>query len=88
VPDDPVVQARVERVKEEGGDWFGGYMLPAAALQLKQGFGRLIRRKDDRGVVAILDPRLRTRSYGRTILESLPPARSVDSIEEVRGFFS
>ncbi len=87
VPDDPVVQARVERVKEEGGDWFGGYMLPAAALQLKQGFGRLIRRKDDRGVVAILDPRLRTRAYGRTILETLPPARKVDSIEAVRGFF-
>jgi Rad3-related DNA helicase len=87
VPDDPVVQARVERIKAEGGNWFGEYTLPTAALQLKQGFGRLIRRRDDRGVVAILDPRLTTRSYGTVILESLPPAKKVRSIDEVREFF-
>lgn len=87
VPDDPIVQARVERIKEAGGNWFGEYVLPAAALQLKQGFGRLIRRQDDRGVVAVLDPRLTTRSYGRTVLRCLPPAPVVRDIRKVREFF-
>ena len=87
VPDDPVVQARVERIKAAGGNWFGEYTLPAAALQLKQGFGRLIRRRDDRGVVAILDPRLVTRSYGRTVLRCLPPAPVVRDIRRVQAFF-
>ena len=88
VPDDPVVQARVDRIKEQGGNWFGGYTLPAATLQLKQGFGRLIRRRDDRGVVAILDPRLTTRAYGRTVLRALPPARATHDIRQVREFFA
>ena len=87
VPDDPVVQARVERIREAGGNWFGEYTLPAAALQLKQGFGRLIRRRDDRGVVAILDPRLVTRSYGRIVLRCLPPAPVVRDISLVLRFF-
>jgi ATP-dependent DNA helicase DinG len=88
VPDDPVVQARVERIKEAGGNWFGEYTLPAAALQLKQGFGRLIRRRDDRGVVAILDPRLTTRSYGRTVLQTLPPAPIVRDVGRIQRFFA
>jgi ATP-dependent DNA helicase DinG len=87
VPDDPVVQARVERIKADGGNWFGGYTLPAATLQLKQGFGRLIRRRDDRGVVAILDPRLTTRGYGRAIIRALPPAPVTRDIARVCAFF-
>ena len=88
VPDDPVVQARVERTKASGGDWFQGLMLPAATLQLKQGFGRLIRRTTDRGVVAILDPRLRTKYYGRQVIASLPRARVVSSLDAVRRFLA
>ena len=88
VPDDPVVQARVDRIKEQGGNWFGGYTLPSATLQLKQGFGRLIRRRADRGVVAILDPRLTTRHYGRTVVRALPPARVTRDIGLVRDFFA
>jgi ATP-dependent DNA helicase DinG len=72
-PGDPLVEARCERISQHGGDWFREYALPAAVLQLRQGFGRLIRSHADRGVVAILDPRLRARPYGRAFLESLPP---------------
>jgi ATP-dependent DNA helicase DinG len=87
-PDDPVIQARVERMKRESGDWFNDLMLPQATLQLKQGFGRLIRSAEDRGVVAILDSRLVRRGYGRTVVEALPPARRTTRIEDVESFFS
>ena len=70
-PGDPLYEARCERVDANGGDWFREYALPSAVLQLRQGFGRLIRGHGDRGVVAILDPRLRTRAYGRAFLASL-----------------
>jgi ATP-dependent DNA helicase DinG len=72
-PGDPLVEARCERIAGLGGDWFREYALPAAVLQLRQGFGRLIRSHADRGVVAILDPRLSSRPYGRAFLDSLPP---------------
>jgi Rad3-related DNA helicase len=88
VPDDPVIEARVARMKERGEDWFGGMVLPAAILGLKQGFGRLIRSKDDRGVVAILDSRLLSRGYGRTVLAALPPAQQATAIGAVRAFFN
>ncbi|MBI6545207.1 MAG: ATP-dependent DNA helicase [Cyanobacteria bacterium NC_groundwater_1444_Ag_S-0.65um_54_12] len=71
-PDDPVVQARIERLKAEGRDWFSTYTLPAAIIRLKQGFGRLIRTGTDRGLVAILDNRLLTKPYGEIILRALP----------------
>ena len=87
-PGDPLVEARCERIAADGGDWFGEYSLPAAVLQLRQGFGRLIRTHRDRGVVAILDPRVRTRPYGRVFLESLPPCRIVSDRAEVEGFLS
>ena len=87
-PDDPLVQARCERITAEGGDWFGEYSVPTAALQLRQGFGRLIRTRDDRGVVAILDPRLRTRAYGRRFLDALPPCPVVGDLAEVERFFA
>jgi ATP-dependent DNA helicase DinG len=87
-PGDPLVEARCERIAAEGGDWFGDYSLPAAVLQLRQGFGRLIRSHRDRGVVAILDPRLRSRPYGRAFLEALPPCRVVSERAAVAGFLS
>jgi ATP-dependent DNA helicase DinG len=72
VPDHPLQQARLERIEEEGGDPFKQYSLPQAVLKLRQGFGRLIRAHDDEGTVAILDPRIVTKAYGRTFLSSLP----------------
>jgi ATP-dependent DNA helicase DinG len=72
-PADPVVAARIDELKEKGADAFGEYQLPQAALSLRQGFGRLIRTRKDRGVVAVLDRRLTRKAYGRIFLESLPP---------------
>jgi ATP-dependent DNA helicase DinG len=66
------VQARIEAIRRDGGDPFRAFQLPEAVLALKQGVGRLIRDFDDRGLVVIGDPRLRTRPYGRVFLESLP----------------
>lgn len=87
VPDDPLVAARIERVREEGGNAFAEYQTPLAVLELKQGLGRLIRRRSDRGILAVLDPRLLTRSYGKTFLASLPPYRVVRTLDECRSFF-
>jgi ATP-dependent DNA helicase DinG len=86
-PGDPLYEARCERVDANGGDWFREYALPSAVLQLRQGFGRLIRGHADRGVVAILDPRLRTRSYGRAFLSSLPNCPVVEDRGAVADFF-
>jgi ATP-dependent DNA helicase DinG len=86
-PGDPLVEARCERLAREGGDWFAEYALPTAVLQLRQGFGRLIRGHGDEGVVAILDPRLRTRAYGRRFLDALPPAPLVGERDAVAAFF-
>jgi ATP-dependent DNA helicase DinG len=87
-PGDPLVEARCERITADGGDWFHDYALPSAVLQLRQGFGRLIRSHSDRGVVAVLDSRLHTRPYGRVFLEALPPCRIVDDRAEVARFFN
>ncbi len=88
VPDDPIIATRVARLKREEGDWFNDLMLPTAILQLKQGFGRLIRSGRDRGVVALLDSRIAHKGYGRRIVEALPPARLVHHIEQVEEFFA
>jgi len=72
VPTDPVVQARMEAVEKRGGNSFMNYSLPQAAMKLRQGFGRLMRRKTDRGVVCILDSRIIHKSYGKILLGSLP----------------
>ncbi len=72
VPDDPIIQARSERLRSIGGNPFKELFLPEAILRLKQGIGRLIRRKDDRGMIVILDSRIHSRSYGKHILSSLP----------------
>lgn len=86
VPSDPVVAARCRRLDEAGESSFMRYLVPAAALSLKQGFGRLIRTTHDRGVVAILDSRVRRKGYGKVFLRSLPPARVCDSLDQVREF--
>jgi ATP-dependent DNA helicase DinG len=77
VPSEPVTAARIEAIEARGGSSFGEYMLPHAAIRLKQGFGRLIRSASDRGAVLLLDSRIVHRAYGRYLLESLPPARRV-----------
>jgi Rad3-related DNA helicase len=87
-PDDPVHEARVSRMKAAGENWFGDYVLPLAILRLKQGVGRLLRTKTDRGVLAILDSRLLTKGYGRQVIYALPPARRTLRIDDVRAFFA
>ncbi|MEO8480498.1 MAG: ATP-dependent DNA helicase, partial [Gemmatimonadota bacterium] len=77
VPSEPITAARLERLAEQGQDGFFGYLLPHAALKLKQGFGRLIRSMDDVGVVVLLDPRIVSKRYGMMLLEGLPPAERV-----------
>ncbi|WP_233200116.1 ATP-dependent DNA helicase [Blastopirellula marina] len=72
VPDQPLLQARLERIKEQGGQPFGQYQLPEAVIKLRQGFGRLIRTQADSGIVVILDPRVKTKAYGKVFLKSLP----------------
>jgi ATP-dependent DNA helicase DinG len=86
-PNDPVTAARIARLTQQGHKPFEAYQLPAAALSLKQGFGRLIRTRSDAGVVAILDRRLLTRRYGPTLLDALPPASRCRSLDEVRAFW-
>ena len=87
-PYDPLHEARTERIEKNGGNAFVEYTLPLMVLALKQGFGRLIRTKTDRGVVAILDNRLMTKRYGSTVLRSLPPARLTRRFADVHRFFS
>jgi ATP-dependent DNA helicase DinG len=86
VPDHPVAEARAEAIRARGGDPFVEDSLPEAILTFRQGFGRLIRSRADRGLVAVLDPRLLTRAYGPAFLESLPPCRRTESIGEVEVF--
>ena len=85
-PGDPITAARSRPIAERGGQPFGDYQVPLAILTLLQGLGRLIRHRDDRGVLAVLDPRLQTMGYGRRFLASLPPAGITREIAEIAGF--
>ncbi len=87
VPNDPLVSARIDRVEISGGSGFHGYQVPMAILALKQGLGRLIRSRSDRGVVAVLDSRIVNMSYGRRFLASLPPYPLTHDCDEVVRFF-
>ncbi len=87
-PGDPIVQARIEAITERGGDAFHGYQVPLAILSLLQGLGRLLRHKEDRGVLAVLDPRLKTMGYGRRFLASLPPSPVTHRLDDVTKFFA
>jgi ATP-dependent DNA helicase DinG len=87
-PGDPVVSARIERLRNNGQNAFGEYQVPVAVLMLKQGLGRLIRTATDRGILAVLDSRLLRKPYGRRFLESLPPARLVHDLDEVARFMA
>jgi ATP-dependent DNA helicase DinG len=87
-PDDPVLAARIEALRAEGGNPFMDFQLPQAVLQLKQGAGRLIRDEEDRGVLVLCDPRLYTKSYGRAIRESLPPMKQTRELADVEAFFA
>jgi ATP-dependent DNA helicase DinG len=87
VPSDPVVAARSAKIEVEGGNPFTQYAVPAAAITLKQGFGRLLRSSQDAGIVALLDRRAAKRGYGRALLESLPPARRMPTLDAVRDFW-
>lgn len=87
-PADPLVAARVRALEARGRDGFEAYMIPAAIVRLKQGFGRLIRSTSDRGVVALLDGRAASTRYGGTILASLPPATRIQHLDELTEFLT
>ena len=86
-PGDPLTAARMEQIDAEGGNPFSDYQMPLAILTLLQGLGRLLRHRTDRGVLALLDPRLRTKGYGRRFLDSLPPAPVTHDLASVARFF-
>jgi ATP-dependent DNA helicase DinG len=87
VPSDPVIQARMEAIETAGGKPFHDLSIPQAVITLKQGFGRLIRSASDRGVLMLLDSRIQRQSYGKIFLDSLPPYRLTQDIDEVERFF-
>jgi ATP-dependent DNA helicase DinG len=83
VPTDPIVAARSRFIDENGGRSFFEYSVPQAVISLKQGVGRLIRSRSDKGVIALLDPRLRTKGYGREFLQSLPRMRITSNLNDI-----
>lgn len=87
VPNDPVVAARIHAINSDGGNAFFDYQVPSAVITLKQGFGRLIRSLKDRGVVVLLDNRIRTQRYGKVFVDSLPSYRRTTDLMDVEMFF-
>lgn len=88
VPNDPVVDARIRAIREDGREPFYEYQIPQAAIALKQGFGRLIRSRSDRGVLSILDNRITRQRYGQVFFDSLPPYAFTTNLKEVEAFFA
>jgi ATP-dependent DNA helicase DinG len=88
VPSDPVVEARIAAIKDDGGDAFHNYQVPQAAIALKQGFGRLIRSRTDRGVLSLLDNRVTKTRYGQIFFDSLPDYAFTTRREDVERFFN
>ena len=88
VPSEPLTEARIEDLRRCSIDPFSHYQIPRAIIQLKQGFGRLIRKQSDTGVVSILDSRMVNRGYGKQFLDSLPPCKVVEDLNQVKEFFS
>jgi ATP-dependent DNA helicase DinG len=86
VPSDPLVSARMAQIERDGGNPFSEYQVPHAILRLKQGLGRLIRSKSDRGILAVLDSRLNTRHYGKLFMASLPEYRVTGRVEDLVEF--
>ena len=87
-PGDPLTAARMENIEENDGNPFSDYQVPLAILALLQGLGRLLRHRSDRGVLALLDPRLRTKGYGKRFLDSIPPAPVTHKLSDVDRFFN
>ncbi|MEN3014109.1 MAG: ATP-dependent DNA helicase [Endomicrobiia bacterium] len=87
VPEHPIIEAKIQKLASEGKDPFKEYLLPNAIINLKQGFGRLIRRNSDWGIISILDPRIKTKWYGRYFLKALPECMITSSLEKVKEFF-
>jgi ATP-dependent DNA helicase DinG len=88
VPDDPITEARMELIESRNGNSFTDYQIPQAIMMFKQGFGRLIRTKTDRGVVMVLDPRISTKYYGKSFIDALPKCRYIHDINDVKSFFN
>lgn len=88
VPTEPMVEATCEQIEADGGNSFRDYTTPVMSLVLQQAHGRLIRHRNDKGVVAILDPRMETKAYGKTILRSLPASPKISTVTEVADFLS
>ena len=86
-PPGPIQSAKQAAIEERGGNSFSEFSLPEAVLKFRQGVGRLIRTTTDRGVVAVFDPRLTQKPWGRTVLNALPPFRRTQNIQEVQDFF-
>lgn len=87
VPDDPITQAKLEQIRKTNKNPFMTYQVPQAVISFKQGFGRLIRTRKDTGMVAVLDPRIHTKGYGRFFLQALPPCSRTEDLDTVRAFF-
>ena len=88
VPSDPVIMARINKIKESGGNPFFDFQVPRAILALRQGVGRLLRASTDKGLLAVLDIRLFTKSYGRLFRTSLPPSPTTRDLRDVESFFA
>jgi ATP-dependent DNA helicase DinG len=87
-PADPLMMARLEYIRRQGGNGFTGHQLPLAVLALKQGAGRLLRDENDFGVIVLCDPRIAGKSYGKVFLDALAPMPNTDSIDDVRRFLA